>query len=261
MHQNRIIPCLLLHNKGLVKTVKFKNPVYLGDPLNAIRLFNEKEVDELIFIDIDRLGEGAQPDYALIESIASECFMPLCYGGRVRTIEQMRQIFALGVEKISLSSAAVNNPDLVRKASEIFGSQSVTVTMDVKKSLLGTYQVYTENGTKNTRLNPVLWAKTVADLGAGEILVNSIDQDGVMKGYDLKLVQEVTKSVNIPVIALGGAGKLKDLKDVIHTSHASAAAAGSLFVFTGIHKAVLINYPTREVIDDILTYTKPEEIL
>ncbi len=252
MHQNRIIPCLLLHDKGLVKTVQFKNPVYVGDPLNAIRIFNEKEVDELIFIDIDATREKTEPDYALIEDIASECFMPLCYGGGIKTIEQIRKIFALGVEKVAISSAAINNPNLIKEAASIFGSQSIIVVVDVKKSLLGQYHVYIENGTKNTKLNVIEWAREVSKLGAGEIVINSIDNDGTMKGYDLGLIKEITKNISIPVTALGGAASLNNMGDVINKSRASAAAAGSLFVFTGVHKAVLINYPARSEIDEIL---------
>lgn len=253
MYQQRIIPCLLIHKQGLVKTIKFKNPVYVGDPLNAIRLFNEKEVDELIVLDIDASRENKEPNYNFIEDIASECFMPLCYGGGIKTIDQIRKIFSLGVEKVSLSSAALENPKLIIEASKIFGKQSIVVVIDVKKSILGKPLVYTYNGTKNNKKDAVVWAKEAQDLlGAGEIVINSIDQDGMMKGYDIELISKITKQIDTPVIALGGAGSLNDIKDVIHKADASAAAAGSLFVFTGIHKAVLINYPKRKEIEAIL---------
>ncbi len=252
MYQNRIIPCLLLHDKGLVKTVKFKDPTYLGDPFNTLRLFNEKEVDELILLDIDATRYKREPDYGLIEDLASECFMPLCYGGGVTTLEQMKRIFASGVEKIALSAAAVTNSTLIKDAVRIFGSQSIVVVIDVKKSLLGQYHVYTDNGTKNTKLNVLEWVQEVIALGAGEIVINAIDRDGMMKGYDIPLIKEITGKVDIPVIALGGAGSIEDLREVIYHAGASAAAAGSLFVFSGVHKAVLINYPTREVIDTII---------
>lgn len=252
MYQHRVIPCLLLHDRGLVKTVKFKDPIYLGDPLNTLRLFNEKEVDELIFLDIDATRHGTEPDYDLIEDIASECFMPLCYGGGIKNIEQMRRIFALGVEKVAVSAEAIAQPYIIEEAVKTFGSQSIVVVLDVKRSLLGQYHVYTDNGTKNTKLDAIQCAKKMAQLGAGEIVINAIDRDGMMKGYDIALIRNITRQLNIPVTALGGAGSVDDLRDVIHQGGAYAAAAGSLFVFSGVHKAVLVNYPSREIINTII---------
>ncbi len=250
---SRAIPCLLLHKKGLVKTVRFKTPRYIGDPLNAIRIFNEKEVDELMLLDIDATVEGREPDYALIEDIASECFMPLCYGGGVRTIEQMKRIYALGVEKISLGSAAAEAPEIVARAAKVFGSQSVTVTMDVKKFMFGGHRVTTRNATRKSRYTPVAFAKLMEAQGAGELVVNAVDRDGMMAGYDLELLREIADAVSIPVIALGGAGKLEDLKAAVTAAGVSAAAAGSLFVYYGPLKGVLINYPPYEALRELFS--------
>lgn len=243
MLRPRIIPCLLVHDKGLVKTEHFKNPRYLGDPMNAVRIFNEKEVDELIILDIDATTEGRGPDFKMIENWAEECRMPLCYGGGVTTVEQAQKIFALGVEKIAFSAGAINNPDLIREISEKVGSQSVVVVLDVKKKLFGGYEVYTHNGKKSTGKSPFELIKLFEQLGAGEIVVNSIDKDGEMKGYDMKLVGEARNATTLPLTAIGGAGKLEDVGELINKFGIIGAAAGSLFVFKGKLKAVLINYP------------------
>jgi cyclase len=237
----RIIPCLLVKDKGLVKTVNFKNPKYVGDPINAVRIFNEKEVDELIVLDIDATHEKREPDYKMIEHLAAECRMPLCYGGGITTCDQVLRIIQLGVEKVAISSAAIENPDLIAEAAECVGNQSVVVVLDVKKSFLGgKYEIYTHNGSKNTGKYPADFALQVQKLGAGEIVINSIDNDGLMKGYDLDLVEIVRKSINVPLTVLGGAGALHD------------AAAGSLFVFKGVYRAVLINYPNRAEKDALI---------
>lgn len=242
----RIIPCLLVKDRGLVKTVNFKNPKYVGDPINAVRIFNEKEVDELMVIDIDATIEQREPDYKMIEHLAAECRMPLCYGGGVKTRGQIQRIIQLGVEKVAISSAAIENPELVRQSSEVVGSQSVVVVLDVKKKLFGgKYEVFTHNGRKVTGKSPVELAAQMEKLGAGEIVINSIDNDGVMKGYDLTLGRNIKEAVGVPVTALGGAGSLHDIGEVISRCGVSGAAAGSLFVFKGIYKAVLINYPNR----------------
>jgi imidazole glycerol-phosphate synthase subunit HisF len=242
----RIIPCLLVKNKGLVKTINFKNPKYVGDPINAVRIFNEKEVDEIIVIDIDATAEKREPDYNMIEHLAAECRMPLCYGGGITTSSQVQRIIQLGVEKVAISSAAISNPDLVSSSAEYVGNQSVVVVLDVRKQLLtGKYIVWTNNGQKNTHQNVVELAIKMEQLGAGEIVINSIDNDGVMKGYDLNLVDEVRKSINIPLTVLGGAGSLQDIGHLLSKFGIIGAAAGSLFVFKGIYKAVLINYPSR----------------
>jgi len=240
---NRVIPCLLLKGQGLVKTVKFKDPKYVGDPINAVRIFNEKEVDELIFLDITATPEKKEPPFRTISEIASECFMPLCYGGGIKTIEHIEKIFSLGVEKVSINTQAAENPALIKQAAELFGSQSIVASIDVKKSLFGKYEVYIQGGRKNTKLAPVSYAKHLEELGVGEIMLNSIDRDGTLQGFDLELTARVVEAVNVPVIACGGAGKVEDLAAAIKQGGASAAAAGSFFVFHGKHRAVLITYP------------------
>jgi imidazole glycerol-phosphate synthase subunit HisF len=245
MLRPRIIPCLLVKDKGLVKTVNFKNPKYVGDPINAVRIFNEKEVDELMVIDIDATAENREPDYKMIENLAAECRMPLCYGGGVKTVEQAQKIFSLGVEKIAISSAAVENISLISEIAKVVGTQSVIVVIDVKKKLLGGYEVCTHNGKKKTGKDPVEFAKQVQKLGAGEIVVNSIDNDGVMKGFDFTIIDKIRQAVTIPMTVLGGAGSLEDISKVIEKYKIIGVSAGSLFVFKGVYKAVLINYPSK----------------
>ncbi|MBS1808081.1 MAG: imidazole glycerol phosphate synthase subunit HisF [Acidobacteria bacterium] len=244
MYRTRVIPCLLLQRTGLVKTINFKNPTYLGDPINIVKIFNDKEVDELVLLDICATSENKRPQFELIEKIASECFMPLGYGGGIRNIEDMKTLFGLGVEKISINSGAVESPDLIKKAADQFGSQSVVVSIDVKKSWLGKYEVVTHAGKKRTGLDPKAFAVQMERAGAGELLLNSVDRDGTMQGYDLKLIAQVTEAVSIPVIVCGGAGKLEDFSEAVMKGGASAAGAGSFFVFKGPHRAVLISYPT-----------------
>jgi len=246
MLRPRIIPSLLLQDNGLVKTVNFKNPKYVGDPINAVRIFNEKEVDELAIFDIDATAKGLEPNYSLIERIANQSRMPLCYGGGVKTVEQAQKIFGLGIEKIALSSAVLQNPQLITQIAERVGSQSVIVVLDVKKKLFGGYEVYTHNGKKATGIDPFKFVEEAQKLGAGEIVINSIDQDGVMKGYDMNLINKVREKISLPLTVLGGAGSLNDIKQVIDKHGIIGVAAGSLFVFKGIYKAVLINYPAFE---------------
>lgn len=245
MLRPRIIPSLLMHDKGLVKTVNFKSPKYVGDPINAVRIFNEKEVDELAFFDIDATVLNKEPDYILIEKLANQSRMPLCYGGGVKTVEQAQKIFGLGVEKIALSSAVIQNPQLVTHIAARVGSQSVIVVLDVKKKMLGGYEIYTHNGKKSTGINPIEFAKELEKFGAGEIIINSIDQDGVMKGYDLDLINKIAEIISIPMTVLGGAGSISDIEKVIDKHGIIGVAAGSLFVFKGPYKAVLISYPTQ----------------
>lgn len=241
----RIIPCLLVKDKGLVKTVNFKAPKYVGDPINAVRIFNEKQVDELVVLDIDATAEKRQPDFKMIANLAAECRMPLCYGGGIKTVEDAKRIFGLGVEKIALSSAAIQDPTLVTRIAEQVGSQSVIVVLDVKKKMFGgKYEVYIKNGKLSTGKNPVELAKQFESLGAGEIVLNSIDQDGMMNGYDLVLVEKVREAITLPMTVLGGAGSLNDIGKLIERHGIIGASAGSLFVFKGVYKAVLINYPS-----------------
>lgn len=242
----RIIPCLLVKNKALVKTVKFTNEKYVGDPLNAVKIFNEKEVDELIVLDISATIENKEPDYKMIENIAMECRMPLCYGGGIKTTKQAKEIFSLGVEKIALSSAVIENPSFITAIAEQVGSQSVVVILDVKKWLIGeTYDIYTHCGTKKQQIDFMNFLRQIESLGAGEIVINSIDHDGVMNGYDMSLANNVRAAVNIPLTFLGGAGSLDDIGLLINKFGIIGACAGSLFVFKGKYRAVLINYPTR----------------
>ena len=241
----RVIPCLLLKGSGLVKTTQFKNEVYLGDPRNTVKIFNDKEVDELVLLDITATREKKPIQFELIHEIVSEAFMPVAYGGGIRDVAEAKRILALGVEKIVINTIAVENPQFVSQAAEQFGSSSVVVCMDVKRSLLGKYEVHTHGGRNNTRLDPTQQATLMAKLGAGEIIVNSIDRDGMMQGYDLELVKRVSSAVDVPVIACGGAGNVDHLAAAIKQGGASAVAAGSLFVFQGRHRAVLINFPDQ----------------
>lgn len=245
MLRPRIIPTLLVHENGLVKTVNFKNPKYVGDPINAVKIFNEKEVDELAVFDIDATVLGKDPNYSLIERLASQSMMPLCYGGGVKTAEQAQRIFSLGIEKIALSSAVLQNPSLITEISDRVGAQSVIVVLDVKKKLLGGYEVYTHNGKKATGINPFKFVQEAQKLGAGEIVINSIDKDGQMKGYDLDLIDKIREKITLPMTVLGGAGSLSDIEKIIDKHGVIGVAAGSLFVFKGPYKAVLINYPTQ----------------
>ena len=247
MLRPRIIPCLLVHKGGLVKTTRFAEPKYVGDPLNAVRIFNEKQVDELVVADIDASVLGKQPDYGLIKKLAAECRMPLCYAGGVKTADQIERIIGLGVEKVALGSAAVKTPELISEAASHVGSQSIVVVIDAKKAgLLGRYSVFTHNGTRNAGVKPAELAKQAVMLGAGEILLNSIDQDGAMKGYDYALIDEVRDAVTLPMSVLGGAGSIEDICRLVKHYGVIGAAAGSLFVFKGKYRAVLINYPKPE---------------
>jgi cyclase len=248
----RIIPCLLIHDKGLVKTVGFKDPKYVGDPINAVRIFNEKQADELLVLDIDATREQREPDFHTIEKLAAECRMPLCYGGGIRTVEHAQKIFSLGVEKIALSSAAIENPSLISLIAERVGRQSTVVVLDVKKKLFGGYDVYTHNGKRSVGKAPAELAATFQNLGAGEIVINSIDHDGVMNGYDEALVARIRPSITIPLTVLGGAGKLEHIGRLIHKFGIIGASAGSLFVFRGAYKAVLINYPSPDERDRLI---------
>ena len=245
MLATRVIPCLLLRGTGLVKTIQFKNPSYVGDPRNAVKIFNEKEVDELALLDITATPEGREPQLDLIREIVSEAFMPVTYGGGVKTVEQARAILAVGVEKVVVNTAAIGQPDFVRAMAERFGSQSVVASIDAKKNFWGKYEVWTNGGRTKAGLDPVECAAQMEARGAGEILLNSIDRDGTRAGYDLTLVRAVAQAVQVPVIACGGAGSVDDLAAVVREGGATAAAAGSLFVYQGRHRAVLISYPSQ----------------
>lgn len=252
MIRPRVIPALLLKGQGLVKTVKFKDPKYLGDPINIVKIFNDKEVDELIFLDITATNEKRRPLFETLSKITSECFMPLGYGGGIRSLDDVKTLLNLGIEKVILNAIAVENPAFVTEVADYAGSQAVVVSMDVKKGFLGKYEVVTHSGKTGAGLDPVRHALEMEKRGAGELFVNSIDRDGMMQGYDLDLVRRVADAVNIPVVACGGAGNIQHLAEVIQQGGASAVAAGSMFVFQGPLRGVLISYPSQEELRRVL---------
>lgn len=256
MLRSRVIPCLLVHNKGLVKTVKFKSPKYVGDPINAVKIFNEKEVDELIVLDIDASVNDDEPNYQMIEHLANESRMPLCYGGGIKTALQAQKIIKLGVEKVAISSEAILNPELLRDIANIIGRQSVVVVLDVKKTLFGSYEIQIYNAKKKIKKNLFEFIAELDAIGIGELVINSIDNDGVMKGYDLTLIKKVRECVNIPLTVLGGAGSPNDILSLIEDYKIIGASAGSLFVFKGLYKAVLINYLPELALNKIRQISK-----
>lgn len=253
MLMTRVIPCLLLRGAGLVKTVRFKDAKYVGDPINAIRIFNDKEVDELMLLDIAASRERRGPAFEVIEEVASECFMPLAYGGGIGSIEDARRILKLGVEKVVFNTTAWQAPEVLAEASREFGAQAVVASIDVRRKLFGRYEVYVDGGTRATGMNPVDYARRMEDAGVGEILLTAIDRDGTLQGYDLELLAQVTSTVAVPVIAAGGAGSLGDLSAAVAIGGADAVAAGAMFVFHGRHRAVLITYPSRGDLEAALT--------
>ena len=252
MIRPRVIPALLLKGQGLVKTVKFKDPKYLGDPINIVRLFNDKEVDELIFLDITATNEKRQPPFEILGKITSECFMPLGYGGGIRSMDDVKALLSLGIEKVILNTIAVEKPEFVTEVAHYAGSQAVVISMDVKKRFSGKYEVVTHSGETGTGLNPTHHAQEMEKHGAGESFFNSIDRDGMMQGYDLDLIRRVSETVNVPVVACGGAGNIHHLAEAIQQGGASAAAAGSMFVFQGPLRGVLISYPSQEELKSVL---------
>lgn len=243
--RKRVIPCLLLRKGGLYKTVQFKEPKYVGDPINAVRIFNEKEVDELIFLDIEATIANRAPDLQMLKSIASECFMPLCYGGGVASLTDIEKILKIGVEKVSLNTALAENPAVVRQATRLFGNSTIVGAIDFKRTVFGKAMAWTRSNQNNTGIPLIDFARRTEDLGVGEIFLNSIERDGSMKGYDLAAIRDVASAVSVPVIACGGAGALAHFRTAIHEGGASAVAAGSFFVFVGKHRAVLITYPLQ----------------
>ncbi|WP_433692510.1 AglZ/HisF2 family acetamidino modification protein [Herbaspirillum seropedicae] len=249
MLRPRIIPCLLVHRGGLVKTQGFESPTYLGDPINAVRIFNEKEADELMVLDIDATANKSTPNFTLIAKLAAECRMPLCYGGGVTTAEQAVRIVDMGVEKVAVSAAAIADPSLLTKMADAVGRQSVVAVIDVRKRkglFAKGYEVRTHNNKIGYNIEPLALAKQLQDAGAGEIVLNSVDRDGQMQGYDLDLAAQFKQALKVPVTFLGGAGSLDHLSELITRLGVVGAAAGSLFVFKGKYRAVLINYPTPE---------------
>jgi len=252
MFRPRIIPMLLLSDGGLVKTIRFSMPRYIGDPVNAIRIFSSKGADELTLLDIDATTRGSITSTDLVSQISDETFMPFGVGGGIRTVKDAQALLKAGAEKVVINTAAVDNPGLVGELARQFGSQSVVVSIDAKRSLGGNYRVYTHGGRTKTPLSPADWAVKAQEKGAGEILLTSVDQDGMMAGYDIDLVRSVAQALDIPVIAAGGAGSLQDFARAIHDGGATGAAAGSLFVFHGARRAVLISYPSRAEVEQVL---------
>lgn len=247
----RIIPILLLKGGGLYKTRGFENPTYIGDPINAVKIFNEKEVDELCFLDIAAARSGADPDFAIIKDIAGECFMPLSYGGGIKTAEMVKELLGIGIEKVIVNSATYTIPGLVPELASRFGVSTVVGSIDVKKTWTGKEKVMIHGGSESIPYGPVEWAVELERRGVGEILINSINRDGEMSGYDLDLIKRVATSVNVPVVAAGGAGSIDDFLKAANQSGASAVAAGSMFVFQGKHRAVLITYPSEKQISTV----------
>jgi len=250
MLHTRVIPCLLLHNGDLVKTIKFKNPIYIGDPINAVRIFNDKEVDELVFLDISATPMDREPNYELIGDIASEAFMPFGYGGGITNVKHIKRLYGLGVEKVIINSAAVSFPNLISEAASIAGSSGVITSVDVHRNILGKYSVYIQCGKKKTDLDIIQYVQDAERLGTGEIILNSMNNEGTMGGYDLNLIKQVSEAVSIPVVAVGGAGNLLHFRQGVDAG-ASAVGAGSMFVFHGKHRAILITYPDYEQLESL----------
>ena len=250
MIRTRVIPVLLLKDSGLVKTTKFKDPVYIGDPINAVRIFNDKEVDELTILDIEATKQKRGPQFELLQEIVSECFIPLCYGGGVTEFSQIERLFSLGIEKVSLNSILTEKPSLLSEAAKVYGSQSLIASIDYKKNFFGKFKVVAKCGEKTMDWDPVEFARQMEQMGAGEIVLNSIDRDGTGSGYDLDMISKVSHSVSVPVVAVGGAANIQDIKKAADAG-ASAAAAGSLFVFHGKLKGVLINYPSQDQLESL----------
>lgn len=249
MRRIRVIPTLLLDGNGLVKPQKFSKPKYIGDPINAVKIFNEKEVDELILMDIYATKRSQPPNFSLIKEIASECFMPMGYGGGIHSVAHVEMLFKCGVEKIILNSEAVIKLDIIKELSNRYGTQAIVVSIDVKKNLFGKYSIYVENGQKNTKMDPVDFVKRCEDFGAGEVYLTAIDREGMMEGYDIELTKMVAKAIDIPVIASGGAGCVTHMAKVVQEGFASAVSAGSMFVFHGKLRGVLINFPTHDILE------------
>ena len=252
MYRPRVIPCLLLKDKGLVKTIKFKDPTYVGDPINAVKIFNDAKADELVFLDITATQENRITDIEVIRNIGEEAFMPFAVGGGINNLEHVMQLISAGAEKVVINTAAVNNPSLLTEASKIYGRQSIIASIDVKREG-GAFVVYTHSGSVKSPMNAIEAAQAAEEAGAGEIMINSIDRDGTQEGYDIELVKLISDSVNIPVIAVGGAGDFDHFADAVHNGGASAVAAGSLFVFIGRKRAVLINYPDSDELQEMFT--------
>jgi imidazole glycerol-phosphate synthase subunit HisF len=254
MFRPRVIPVLLLRNLGLVKSIRFKDFRYIGDPINAVKIFNDLHADELVFLDITASKEKRKISLDFVRKVGDECNMPFAVGGGIRTIEDIREILNSGAEKVVINTAAAEKPDFIRQASEEFGSSTIVVSIDVKKKFLGDNAVWTYSGSKSTIYDPVTYAKFIAEKGTGEIIIQSIDHDGMMEGYDMDLISKISNSVTIPVIACSGAGSYQHLRQAVKEANASAVAAGSLFVYHGARRAVLVNYPSPEELSKMFVF-------
>jgi imidazole glycerol-phosphate synthase subunit HisF len=252
MLRTRIIPCLLLKNESLVKTIKFKKYNYIGDPVNTVRIFNELEVDELMFLDIFASKEGGNINFDLLRDIANECFMPLSYGGNIRSLDDAKLIFEIGFEKVVINSSAFNNLKLIKDISKYFGVQSVVGSIDVKKNFIGRQKVYSHHGRKKQNKDIVEWAKQLENVGVGELLITSIDREGSWDGYEIELMRNITNSVQVPVIAHGGCGKVEDIGEAVKKANVSACAVGSMVVYQKKGMGVLINFPDKNKLEQIL---------
>lgn len=244
MLKSRVIPCLLLREGGLVKTVKFSNSKYVGDPINAVKIFNEKEVDELIFLDIDASKKKKEPDYSLIQQLATECFMPFSYGGGVGSVQQIKTILRLGVEKVVINYQGIENIKLIEQAAVHFGSSTIIGAIDIKKDFWGNYKVYNHVKSKVTNIDPIEHAKALGKAGVGEIFLNNVDRDGTYSGLDMDFINRLNKTIDVPLIVCGGIASVSEIRTIIASTNISGIAAGSLFVFQGPHRAVLISYPS-----------------
>jgi len=252
MIYTRVIPCLLLENQSLVKTVNFKKPAYIGDSINTARIFNELEVDELVLLDIAASNNKRKPDFKILADLANECFMPLAYGGGINNFEDAKKIFQVGIEKIIINSYVFENPQFITRLAEHFGNQAIVASIDVKKNMFGKYQVFSNSGIKKQKVDPVLWAQELERLGAGEILLTAIHQEGTWKGFDIDIIKKISNAVSIPVIANGGASCLEDIERAIKDGYASAVSLGSMVVYQKKGMGVLVNFPDRKKLKKIL---------
>ena len=252
MLQTRIIPCLLLKDDSLVKTVNFKKPGYIGDPVNTARIFNELEVDELVLLDILATNNNRKPNFNILSELANECFMPLAYGGGINNFEDAKKIFQIGIEKVVVNSIAFSKPAFITELAEHFGNQAIVASIDVKKNMFGKYQVYSNSGTKKQKVEPVVWAQKLEQLGAGEILLTAIHQEGTWSGFDINIIEKISNAVNIPVIANGGASSIEDIRKAVKEGKASAVGLGSMVVYQNKGMGVLVNFPDTEKLNRVL---------
>jgi imidazole glycerol-phosphate synthase subunit HisF len=252
MLQTRIIPCLLLKDDSLVKTVNFKKPAYIGDPANTARIFNELEVDELTLLDISATSNKKKPNFKILTELANECFMPLAYGGGINDFEDAKKIFQIGIEKVIINSITFSKPAFITELAEHFGNQAIVASIDVKKNMFGNYQVFSNSGTKKQKVDPVAWAQELEQLGAGEILLTAIHQEGTWMGFDINIIEKISNAVNIPVIANGGASSIEDIGKAAKLGNASAVSLGSMVVYQNKGMGVLVNFPDTEKLNKVL---------